>query len=466
MPSNTVTDRASETGSLPPATLTELRESLLSGSNGGFDYSVHRETAEAVMDSIAAGRLIDAGRISEQTLAAGDIPKDADRKYRSLAPIILSFPVFGVDQSFLLVPHPSSGGEATLLSLAAKRRPNGKVLLTAVDNLAGSRELRRSMFEMTRELFTVLRYLSAGKDAITPAEHNGVAYSKLDVEKAIRIKAPALSDDARPLTLGEARRALVETSESGFRTLEGGSDSGLQRLQAACREAKEGRLFVAENLSMETVSAREADAGAAFRSGDLRPPFQPQTFILATIAGARGPSLFAVTEDPTRSSGFGHFCAIFSVAREGARIVWRVLPGDSPDWEPFQICAVVLVSIIADNRYGAKLVETDEKLNKARIKSGKAAILPYWKIESPGPTVLVPGVATPRSVAAKGGMHASPRPHDRRGHPRHLSAGRVVWVRPSRINALLPHLTRDRAYYELRLKEVVRPSLDGEDAKR
>ena len=28
MPSNTVTDRASETGSLPPATLTELRESL------------------------------------------------------------------------------------------------------------------------------------------------------------------------------------------------------------------------------------------------------------------------------------------------------------------------------------------------------------------------------------------------------------------------------------------------------
>ena len=264
-------------------------------------------------------------------------------------------------------------------------------------------------------------------------------------------KAPdAPSDSARPLTLNEARRALIEASESNFRALEGGSASGMQRIQAACREAKDGRLFVAENLPMETVAAREADACDAFRSSDLRPPFQPQTFILATIAGAKGPYLFAVTEDPLRSAGSSHFCAILSVAREGDKIVWRVLPGDSADWERFQICAVVLLSLIADSRSSVIRVEADAALNKARVKRGKTPILPYWKIEPPKPTVLVPGSA-PKPATAKGGTHASPRPHDRRGHPRNLKSGRTVWVRDCRIHALLLHLTRGRDFYEVKL---------------
>jgi hypothetical protein len=113
-------------------------------------------------------------------------------------------------------------------------------------------------------------------------------------------------------------------------------------------------------------------------------------------------------------------------------------------------CAFVILSLIADSRSSVVRIVADDKLNKARIKSGKAPIPPYFKIEV-GPTILVPGSAPVVAARPDKGTHASPRPHDRRGHPRRLKSGREVWVRSCRINALLPHLTRTRSFYELRL---------------
>jgi hypothetical protein len=65
-----------------------------------------------------------------------------------------------------------------------------------------------------------------------------------------------------------------------------------------------------------------------------------------------------------------------------------------------------------------------------RVRRGKAPLRPYWRIEPPRPTVLVPNPApTPAAAGKPKGTHASPRPHDRRGHPRHPWGG-VVWVKP------------------------------------
>jgi hypothetical protein len=56
---------------------------------------------------------------------------------------------------------------------------------------------------------------------------------------------------------------------------------------------------------------------------------------------------------------------------------------------------------------------------RGRVRRGKEPLPPYCRIEPPRPTVLVTNPASP-----------PPWLHDRRGHPRHLREGRMVWVKP------------------------------------
>ena len=269
-------------------------------------------------------------------------------------------------------------------------------------------------------------------------------------------EAPAV-DGIRRLTLGDARRTLSKTPESDYAPLDDGLQSGgMQFVQDAARETKEGRLFVVDNLSMEVVSARAADAYAAVETGALRAPF-PATFILATIGGIPGACLLGALDTgfvADQAQGYGLRVTTASPEWEDGKIIWSGIPPAAEDaLDRFQIYAVVCLSLIADSRSTVTRVAADDKLNRARVKRGKAAIPAYWRVEVPKPTVLVPKAAPAIEIASKPkGTHTSPKPHDRRSHPRHLKKGdRTVWVRASRINALLPHLTRGRSYYEVRL---------------
>ena len=64
--------------------------------------------------------------------------------------------------------------------------------------------------------------------------------------------------------------------------------------------------------------------------------------------------------------------------------------------------------------------------NPGRIKRGKKPLFEWETIViEPKPKVLSMGL---------GGTHASPKPHDRRGHQRRLKSGKTVYIRPTTIN--------------------------------
>jgi hypothetical protein len=96
-------------------------------------------------------------------------------------------------------------------------------------------------------------------------------------------------------------------------------------------------------------------------------------------------------------------------------------------------------------------IETDAKLQRARIKSGKPAIPPHWQVDAADYITAL----RPRSVRGDslGGHHASPRPHLRRGHLRHLHerhGGGTTWIRDALVN-LKDGLELDpgRSFYEM-----------------
>lgn len=85
----------------------------------------------------------------------------------------------------------------------------------------------------------------------------------------------------------------------------------------------------------------------------------------------------------------------------------------------------------------------DTWTNRRKIAQGKAPSY-EWR------TVYIE--PTKPHAESKGGTHASPRQHDRRGHLRRLQSGKNVWVRPCKVgNAALGSIFHD---YEVRHEAV------------
>ena len=78
--------------------------------------------------------------------------------------------------------------------------------------------------------------------------------------------------------------------------------------------------------------------------------------------------------------------------------------------------------------------------NQRKIAEGKKPTYD-WR------TVVIDGKAIKREH--KGGTHASPRLHDRRGHSRRLPDGRIVWVRPCKVG----DASRGVVFHDYQVKE-------------
>lgn len=90
----------------------------------------------------------------------------------------------------------------------------------------------------------------------------------------------------------------------------------------------------------------------------------------------------------------------------------------------FTFVAISQGAVPEINRTGYRCI--DNPRNAKRIKKGKKPLF-EWE------TVVVESKLPTPSISL-GGTHASPKPHDRRGHQRRLKSGQVVYVRPHTIN--------------------------------
>lgn len=76
-----------------------------------------------------------------------------------------------------------------------------------------------------------------------------------------------------------------------------------------------------------------------------------------------------------------------------------------------------------------------EKLNRARVKSGKEPLQPYTKIDT---EAYVTALRETERMEGEGkGTHASPRPHLRRAHLRHYASGAIVPIMATIVNGNL-----------------------------
>jgi hypothetical protein len=136
-------------------------------------------------------------------------------------------------------------------------------------------------------------------------------------------------------------------------------------------------------------------------------------------------------------------------------------PDGSMDVEELERCRHVafflgLAALLAvnDDRLAFRRDVPAPALNKARMKSGKPPLPGVWRMPPPAVVsnyVTKLGIRGQEPKTSKGGTHASPIQHERRGHLRRLASGRITKVRSTLVGGLDKHLNpeRVRAFYEV-----------------
>lgn len=126
-------------------------------------------------------------------------------------------------------------------------------------------------------------------------------------------------------------------------------------------------------------------------------------------------------------------------------------------FDPITACLLLL----ATDGVAVERIAAPDKLNKHRAKANKPLIPPHWRVLT-GPYVTALSQRGRRSEQTSGdGHHASPVPHLRRGHIRHLHArhgGGTTWVRDALVmikDGQEMHQQIGRSFYQFRREEVL-----------
>jgi hypothetical protein len=98
-------------------------------------------------------------------------------------------------------------------------------------------------------------------------------------------------------------------------------------------------------------------------------------------------------------------------------------------------------------------VVAPERLNRARIKSGKEPIPPYDVVDSRDYVTAIQHRAKHVKGEPLGGHHRSPVAHIRMGHPREYATGRSIWIADTLVNVppeKRAEFKSKRSHYEVR----------------
>jgi hypothetical protein len=85
---------------------------------------------------------------------------------------------------------------------------------------------------------------------------------------------------------------------------------------------------------------------------------------------------------------------------------------------------ILALAVMGDSNATVARCTTDAAVNAKRARKGKRPFFEWTTVE------IKPSVAT----EPKGGTHASPKPHMRRGHIRRLKSGKIVTVKNMIVN--------------------------------
>ena len=135
--------------------------------------------------------------------------------------------------------------------------------------------------------------------------------------------------------------------------------------------------------------------------------------------------------------------------------------------DPVMSCLLLL----ATDGVEVRTIEAPDKLNKHRLKAGKFAIPSHYAVRTEGYVTALTNRRS-RRHGAEQGHHASPVPHLRRGHVRHLHemhGGGTIFVKDAVINLKDPDAPVARSFYQRRQEEgpqAPRPARDAHDTTR
>lgn len=222
---------------------------------------------------------------------------------------------------------------------------------------------------------------------------------------------------------------------------EGENSEGRQFLrERALSIVRDGQWFDFGEVDLQAVGRATGDWRPMAQVGLIDLPFPQTVFrMLHRRADATPNNIVWLAEQPEKGAPIS-LLALFVDRERDMRIAYagfslydkaQLQAHALSDKGALNLIFFALWLILNTKGVPQEIIEPAAKLNKARARIGKPALLPYTKVDT---VTYINALRETERLEAGGGHHASPRPHLRRAHLRHMRSGAIVPVMATIVN--------------------------------